>query len=101
MTLGEWDIVVAGSFLGNGRQQILLYDRAGGTGDVVGFDNSGKTNLDHSNTGWRNSWDVIVAGSFIGNSQQQILLYDHAGGTGDIVVMPGDTIGLSRQATTT
>jgi hypothetical protein len=81
----SWDVIVAGDFIGNGRQQILLYDRAAGQADVVGFDANGRTNLDTTNSGWRSSWDVIVAGDFIGNGRQQILLYDHAAGQADVV----------------
>jgi hypothetical protein len=81
----SWDVIVAGDFIGNGRQQILLYDRAAGQADVVGFDSNGRTNLDTTNSGWRTSWDAIVAGALIGNNRQQILLYDRAVGQADLV----------------
>jgi hypothetical protein len=81
----SWDVIVAGDFIGNGRQQILLYDRAAGQADVVGFDANGRTNLDTTNSGWRSSWDLIVVGDFIGNGRDQILLYDRAAGQADIV----------------
>ncbi len=81
----SWDLIVAGNFVGNGKQQILLYDRAAGQADVVGFDANGKTNLDTTNSGWRTSWNLIVAGNFTGNGRQQILLYDRAAGQADVV----------------
>jgi hypothetical protein len=74
-----------GDFIGNGRQQVLLYDRTAGQADVVGFDSTGNTNLDTTNSGWRTSWDLIVVGDFIGNGRQQVLLYDRTAGQGDVV----------------
>jgi hypothetical protein len=35
-------LIVAGDFLGNGRQQVVLYDRNAGKAEVVGFDASGE-----------------------------------------------------------
>jgi len=85
----SWVMIVAGYFLGNGRQQLLLYDRNAGQADVVGFDDAGKTNLDFTNSGWRNSWDMIVVDDFLGDlltsGLQQVLLYDHNAGQADVV----------------
>ncbi|HEX6771354.1 MAG TPA: kelch repeat-containing protein [Acidobacteriaceae bacterium] len=81
----SWDVIVAGDFIGNNKQQILLYDRAAGQADVVGFDSNGRSNLDTTNSGWRTSWEMIVPGNFIGNNKQQILLYDRAAGQADVV----------------
>jgi hypothetical protein len=81
----SWDMIVAGGFLGNGRQQVLLYDRNAGQADVVGFDASGKVNLDFTNSGWGNSLDIIVAGDFLGNGRQQVLLYDRNAGHPEVV----------------
>jgi hypothetical protein len=81
----SWDVIVAGDFIGNNKQQILLYDRAAGQADVVGFDSHGNANLDTTNSGWRSSWDLIVVGDFIGDGRQQILLYDRAAGQADVV----------------
>jgi hypothetical protein len=80
-----WDEIVVGNFVGNGREQVLLYDRADGEADVAGFDDFGQMNLDTTNSGWRTSWDVIVVGNFIGNGRQQILLYDRNAGEADVV----------------
>jgi hypothetical protein len=44
-----------GDFIGNGRDQLLLYDRAAGQADVVGFDDNGSVTLDLTNSGWRPS----------------------------------------------
>ena len=54
--LTEWDVMLSGQFLHNGRDQILLYDRKGGQIDIVGFDNSGKMNHDLVNFGVRTTW---------------------------------------------
>jgi hypothetical protein len=78
-----WDIIVAGNFIRNGLNQILLYDRGGGSADR--FDNTGRMNLDTGNPGWRTTWDIIVAGNFIGNGLNQILLYDRSSGSADLV----------------
>ncbi len=52
---------MAGNFVSNGRNQVLLYDRAAGQADVVGFNNTGGTNLDTTNSGWRASWTEVIA----------------------------------------
>jgi hypothetical protein len=55
-----------GDFLGNGKNQILLYDRNAGEADVVGFDGNGAVNLDHTNQGWRKTWTYVgVLGQFL------------------------------------
>jgi hypothetical protein len=69
----------------SGLPEMLLYDRAAGQADVVGFDNSGAMNLDHTNGGWRTSWDLAVVGNFVGNGRSQVLLYDRAAGQADVV----------------
>ena len=79
------DLIVVGDFIGNGKDQVLLYDRAAGQGDVVGFNASGRTNLHTTNTGWRTSWDLITAGRFVGNGRSQIVLYDRTAGHADVV----------------
>ncbi len=40
--------------------KIVLYDKTAGQADVVGFDASGATNLDHTNSGWRTTWTTLV-----------------------------------------
>ena len=40
-----WDVMLAGAFTRRDRDQIALYDRAGGALAVVGFDNAGRANL--------------------------------------------------------
>jgi hypothetical protein len=81
----SWDLMVAGTFLGNGQTEVLLYDRNAGQADVVAFDGSGKVSLDNTNSGWRTSWNLIVAGNFVGNGRSQILLYDRNAGQADVV----------------
>ncbi|HEY1979127.1 MAG TPA: hypothetical protein VGH13_03500 [Xanthobacteraceae bacterium] len=56
-----WDVLVVGNFIGNGKSQVLLYDRAAGQADVVGFDLQGAMNLDYTNSGWRTTWDSLSA----------------------------------------
>jgi hypothetical protein len=58
--LTGWDVMVGGNFIGNGRDQILLYDHAAAQADVVGFDSTGKANLDTVNTGLRSSWTNVI-----------------------------------------
>jgi hypothetical protein len=70
----------------DGQPQMVLYDRDAGQADVVGFDFSGNTNLDFTNSGWRNSWDSAVVGSFARRQLQlQVWLYDRSGGAADVV----------------
>ena len=70
--------------IGNGLQQVLLYDRTSGQADIYGkqYPNIGRL---ISHTGWRTSWDEIVVGNFVGNDRQQLLLYDRSAGEADIV----------------
>ncbi len=58
--LTEWDVMLTGSFLANGRNQILLYDRTGGQIDIVGFDNNGSMNHDRVNFGVRTTWTDLA-----------------------------------------
>ena len=58
--LTQWDVMQTCSLLGNGRNQILLYDRTGGQIDIVGFDNNGKSNHDAVNPGVRTTWTDLV-----------------------------------------
>lgn len=82
----SWNLITAGKFVGNGRSQIVLYDRAAGHADVVGFNNAGlEVNLDTGNDGWLTEWDVMLGGQFLQNGRDQILLYDRTGGQIDIV----------------
>ena len=81
----SWDIIVVGDFIGNGKDQVLLYDRSAGQADVVGFDVHGNPNLDTTNSGWRTSWNLITAGNFVGNGRSQIVLYDRNAGHADVV----------------
>jgi hypothetical protein len=81
----SWDTIVAGNFIGNGRQQVLMYDRNGGAAAIVGFDNNGKINLDPTDSNWRTSWDIFVVGDFIGNGKDQVLAYDRSAGQADVV----------------
>lgn len=56
-----WDVMMAGDFIGNGKSQLLLYDRFFfGEADVVGFDAGGVMTLDHTNRGWRKTWTNLV-----------------------------------------
>jgi len=80
-----WDVIIAGDFIGLGRDQVLLYDRKAGHADIVAFDTHGHVSLDTRNSGWRQTWTCIVAGYFQGNSRQQVLLYDRAAGHADLI----------------
>ena len=85
VSTGIWGDVGVGGFHGDVRQQLLLYDRGAGEADVVGFDSTGKVNLDTTNSGWRTSWDQIVVGYFLGRERQQALLLDRSANQADIV----------------
>lgn len=91
----SWDLIVAGRFIGNGEgpgtEGVVLYDRAAGEADVVGFGSDGVVNLDHTNSGFRRTWTNMVAGSFLGDHRDEILLYDQNAGDADVVAF--DTSG--------
>ena len=84
-----WDIVtggyIAGNFVGNGRMQVLIFDRDAGSADILGFETTGGIpNLHTSFSGWPSSGTVVVAGNFIGNGCAQVLIYDPSAGTADV-----------------
>jgi hypothetical protein len=85
----SWDLLAAGSFIGNGStdkpQGVVLYDRAAGEADVIGFGSNGVLNFDHTNSGFRRIWSKMVAGSFIHDNRDQVLLYDQNAGDADVV----------------
>jgi hypothetical protein len=85
----SWDLLAAGSFIGNGStdkpQGVVLYDRAAGEADVIGFGSNGVLNFDHTNSGFRRTWSKMVAGSFIHDNRDQVLFYDQNAGDADVV----------------
>jgi hypothetical protein len=81
----NWDLIVIGNLLGNGLQQILLYDRTSGQAEIYGKNEQGNMYLLNSIDGWRTTWDAIVVGDFVGNDCQQLLLYDRNAGEADVV----------------
>ena len=92
--------MLAGAFTRSDRDQLVLYDRAGGALAIVGFDNSGRANLDRTDDTIGSNWTSVVAGNFIGNGRKQVLLYDKSSGdtllvgfdgTGHINLRRGDS----------
>ena len=85
----SWDLLVAGHFIGNGRSDrpagVVLYDRAAGEVEVVGFDTKGGVISYPTNRGFRTTWTQMVAGDFIQDARDQILLYDQNAGDADVV----------------
>ena len=87
----SWDVMIAGAFIRTNRDQLVLYDRAGGALAIVGFDNTGLNNLNRTDQTLGSNWTTLVAGDFIGNHRQQVLLYDKA--TGDSLLVGFDGSG--------
>jgi hypothetical protein len=86
-----WDIIVAGDFLGIGREQVLLYDRTAGQAALVAFNSKGVASKPVLCNGFPKTWDKIVAGDFLGVAgQQQVLLYDHNAGRIDLVAFDSE-----------
>jgi hypothetical protein len=76
-----WDIIVAGDFMGMGREQALLYDRNAAQAALVVFSSQGVAGKPVVIKGFPITWDKIVAGDFTGVAgQQQILLYNQKAG---------------------
>ena len=65
--------------------KVVLYDKIAGQADFVGFDAGGVMNLDHTNSGWRNTWDPINAGAFTDPGFRTLVLYDRIAGQADVV----------------
>jgi hypothetical protein len=74
-----WDLFFAGDFLGNGREQLVLYGSANG-GAIVGFADDGTKVLDKEYPDWSRTWTLLVKGRFVGNGQEQLFFYDASTG---------------------
>jgi hypothetical protein len=80
-----WDQIVAGDFLGNGRDVALLYDQKAGEADVVEYDSHGGSILDGQNPHFRTTWNIIVPVDYLGDGQDRALFYDHNAGEADVL----------------
>jgi hypothetical protein len=59
----SWSIIVAGSFTGTGFSDLLLYDRAAGTGEFYRTDEHGNLTFLTGHTDWLTTWSQIVVGN--------------------------------------
>jgi hypothetical protein len=80
-----WDQIVAGDFLGNGRDVALLYDQKAGEADVVEYDSHGGASLDGQNPHFRTTWNLIVPVDYLGDGQDRALFYDRNAGEADVL----------------
>jgi hypothetical protein len=98
---GTWDRSVVGKFIGNGHDQILLYNQNANQANIVGFDADGNINLNTKNSG--DAWPAgpwlspFVVGDFLGIGQDQVLLYNLS--TGQAYIVAFDTNGNTSLAT--
>jgi surface antigen len=70
---GSWE-VYAGDFDGDGRADLLLYDRQHGKARFLTFDSIFSILTDVTQTGWKSTWEIYV-GTFDG-VHDQLLFYD-------------------------
>lgn len=95
----SWDIIVPGDFGGDGRTDLLLYDRRAGYGEFYTTDGSGGLTLLRAQPGWRTTWDIIVPGHFGGSGRTDLLFYDRETGTGQFYATEGGAIHQLRTYT--
>ena len=83
-----WDLIVPGQFGGDGRTDLLFYDRETGRGEFYATDGAGKITLLRAHA-WDKTWDLIVPGQFNGDGWTDLLFYDREGGVGLFVATDG------------
>jgi len=88
----SWYTIVPGDFGGNGRTDLLFYDRNASYGEFYTTDDAGGITLLKAQPGWRNTWDIIVPGNFGGSSRTDLLFYDRETGTGQFYSTDGGAI---------
>jgi hypothetical protein len=94
----NWDLCVAGRFFrGLSPQeltgQVMLYDRAAGLVDVLGFNTDGAVKHDKVSEGFRPSYGSLIAGSFLGDGNSQVVFYDK----GDGMLLCVDFVGMATK----
>jgi hypothetical protein len=85
----SWDIIVPGNFGGDGRTDLLFYDRNAGHGEFYTTDGSGGITLLRQQPYWRTTWDIIVPGNFGGDGHTDLLFYDRETGTAQFYATDG------------
>jgi len=95
----SWDIIVPGDFGGDGRTDLLFYDRNAGYGEFYTTDGNGGITLLRTQPGWRTTWDIIVPGQFGGNGRTDLLFYDRETGTAQFYATDGGAIHQLRTYT--
>lgn len=94
-----WDLIVPGDFGGDGRTDLLFYDRRAGYGEFHTTDGTGGMTLLRSQGGWRTTWDIIVPGHFGGSGRTDLLFYDRETGTIQFYATEGGAIHQLRTHT--
>ena len=88
----SWYTIVPGDFGGNGRTDLLFYDRNAGYGEFYTTNDAGGITLLKAQPGWRTTWDIIVPGNFGGSGRTDLLFYDRETGTGQFYSTDGGAI---------
>ncbi len=70
-----WNAIIPGNFGGDGRTDLLFYDRAAGQGEFYTTDGSGGLQPLRNHSGWRTTWNLIVPGNFGGDGRTDLLFY--------------------------
>jgi len=88
----SWYTIVPGDFGGNGRTDLLFYDRNAGYGEFYTTNDAGGITLLKAQPSWRTTWDIIVPGNFGGSGKTDLLFYDRETGTGQFYSTDGGAI---------
>jgi hypothetical protein len=71
-----WDMIVPGQFGGDGRTDLLFYDREGKLGSFWATNGSGGIVALGDHGGWRDSWRTIVPGYFNVDGWTDLFFYE-------------------------
>ena len=85
-----WDAIIVGSFTGAATNDLLLYDRLDGLGEIWTVSPTGIPRLLASHPDWSRSWSHIASGFFYTGPLQDVLFYDRGTGAAEIVTVASD-----------
>jgi hypothetical protein len=75
-----WDMIIPGDFGGDGKTDLLFYDRDAGLYAFYTVSSNGKLSRLSDGDNWRKTWDMIIPVNFGGDGKTDLLFYDRDAG---------------------